>query len=84
MGREEKNLGTYDIYDELHWIFRIFQITLAIFIQLTVTTLTFPFEVKIFINEHRNSEQIDLNVIILHKYSNYGKVLVINLSSSNS
>ncbi len=58
--------------------FLFFISTLAIFIQLTVTTLTFPFEVKIFINEHRNSKQIDLNAIILHKYFNFGKVLVIN------
>jgi hypothetical protein len=62
--------------------FLFFISTLAIFIQLTLTTLTFPFEVKIFINEHRNSKKIVLNAIILHKNLNFGKVLVLNLSSS--
>jgi hypothetical protein len=36
--------------------FHVFTSVLVMFVQLVVTTLTFPAEVKIFMNEHQNSK----------------------------
>jgi hypothetical protein len=46
----------YDSLLDQNTKFQFFTLLLFMFIQLAVTTLTFPTDVKIFLNEHRNSK----------------------------